>query len=179
MPRHRHALASSLAVTAVLALVSGGCGPSANVKTLETVTPVPGVDVTVEVYSLFALEVAVANRSGEDWSLLWDESSYVDPEGVASRLVREVRRYDDPPAAPQPPSPLPPGSRFEGLMWLDGGGRLCSKDAPVATGRLNLVFARGQEHQTWSALVHLDVVGYAAPENEFAGEARTPSWKQR
>ncbi len=128
------------------------------VETLvETLAAVPGIEVQATEHMGRRLELEIRNGGTEDWLVDWDASSYVGPDGRASRLL-----FGATPASAaeiqQTPTPLPAGAWLEESCRLhEGDLRLGGSDAPgQPPGQLNLVFVRDGQRQTWSGALRID-----------------------
>jgi hypothetical protein len=153
---------------AALVLVAiAACAPTANVVEVETLQTVPGLEVTVATHGSQRLDLTVANWTGEDWTLAWDESAYVQPGGRALRLLKE-RRTGERRTLPQAPSPLPDGAKIHEQCYLAEGTLVGDGRPTRATGELHLVLVRGERRHTWRGLLHLAVDVRSRPHSRTA-----------
>ncbi len=109
---------------------------------------------------LSGISLSIQNESDDTVTILWDESSVVDPSGLSQRVIHTGVRFIDK-AQPQAPTPIPPNSRVEVGIWpaerfwyiLNEWVQL---SIPVEVGeslRINLTWrtpAVGQQSAIWS-----------------------------
>jgi len=110
--------------------------------------------------NLSGISLSIQNQSDETVTVLWDESSVVDPSGLSQRIIHTGVRFMDK-AQPQAPTPIPPDSRVEVSIWpadrfvfvLD---TWLPRPIPVKDGeslRINLTWRTptgGQRSASWS-----------------------------
>ncbi len=156
---------------AVAALLAPGCMHHLDVETLAAV---PGIEVQATEHMGKRLDLEIRNGSAEDWRIDWDASSYVGPDGRASRLLVGAT-----PASAaeiqQTPTPLPAGAWLEESCRLDAGSlELGDSEAPhQPPGQLNLVLVRDGERRTWTGALRID--GQARQQRQ---EAARESWDE-
>ena len=178
---------AALATTAASARHGGGGKPPVAVNevftgtatrdhTVNEITPVAGMEVAVAPAGVAAWRVSLKNNNPAAISIVWDESSFVSSTGVAGRLIRgETRTLDS--ANPQPPSPVPPGSSYVGILLAEKlmdeeeaeakyGNKYLStgaaqifldhrkkRDAYIVGGKINLVVSADDGKKTWTGAV--------------------------
>jgi len=164
-------------------------------EVIEEELPVAGIVASATPVGTTGWRVVVRNDSDENIQLIWDESSFVTPDGESGgRLVRgETRKIDTDKA--QPPSPIAPHSTLREIVLIDKFIELeeLEKDASkhrehvtkklhdqiiegrkevsrlIVGGHMYLVFATDDGKHTWKGVVRR-AVNPAEPAGQKPGE---------
>lgn len=93
----------------LLSILLTGCGIKFH-QQISTTKSVENIRIKVSEAKGIYWDLSLINNNKGYVKILWDESAYVDTQGISSRLIREDnhKRLDQ----AQPPSPVPSGSTF-------------------------------------------------------------------
>lgn len=151
-----------------LVVVAAGCA-TVRVVSLETIQDVPGISVSMHPQPLGSesLILVIRNHGARDWTVLWDESSYVTPDGQAVRLQVSGLEQSSPRR-----SPLPAGSLLQQHCRLAQRSLAAGLADAQTSGDLVLVLLDGDHQEVWRGRAELERTIKTRPARQPDG----PSW---